>query len=353
METLSRRTFIQAAAGAALGADLSAVALAKVEASAKAAALGLASRRVDAQSDAGFNGSLCFFSKHLPRMNGRELGRSLKALGFQGVDLTVRPGGHVDPKRVTIELPVVVEAIRHEGLAVPMITTELLSDADPVAQPTLETAARLKIPFYKTGYYRYAFADVRQELEAAGKQLRGLADLSRRHGMRLGYHNHAGYIGGGVWDFAPFIEPLAAATVGYYFDVRHAVVEGGDGGWRTAFNLVAPRLSMIALKDFYWEKSGGSWRVRNCPMGEGMVDWKRFFAMLAKARFHGPASLHLEYEITGATPQAEEENMLAAAARDLAFIKARLAEAYSGGALAEASTFAKATADRSAPRAKL
>ena len=32
-----------------------------------------------------------------------------------------------------------------------MITTELLSDADPVAQPTLETAARLKIPFYKTG----------------------------------------------------------------------------------------------------------------------------------------------------------------------------------------------------------
>jgi hypothetical protein len=78
-------------------------------------------------------------------MNGRELGRSLKALGFDGVDLTVRPGGHVYPTRVATDLPVFVDALRHEGLAVPMITTELLSDADPVAQPTLETAALIVI----------------------------------------------------------------------------------------------------------------------------------------------------------------------------------------------------------------
>ena len=279
---------------------------------------------------AGFRGSLCFFSKHLPRMNSRELSRTLKAMGFDGVDLTVRPGGHVDPKRVANDLPVFVDAIRHEGLTVPMITTELISDADPVAQPTLETAARLKIPFYKAGYYRYKFADVRKELEAAGQQLKGLADLSRRLGMRLGYHNHAGYIGGPVWDFAPFIERLDAATAGYYFDVRHAVVEGGDGGWRTAFDLVAPRLSMISLKDFFWEKSGGSWQQRDCPIGEGMVDWKRYFTMLANARFHGPVSLHIEYDIEGDTPAAQEKNTLIAAERDFAFVKARVAEAYSG-----------------------
>jgi sugar phosphate isomerase/epimerase len=64
-----------------------------------------------------------------------------------------------------------------------------------------------------------------------------------------------------------------------------------------------------------------------------MVDWTRFFGMLAKARFHGPVSLHLEYEIAGATPAAEEENTLTAAARDLAFVKARLAEAYSAATM--------------------
>ena len=314
METLSRRRFIQAAAGAA------------------ALAPTVAGAQDRTRAIQGFRGSLCFFSKHLPRMNARDLSRTLKAMGFDGVDLTVRPGGHVDPKRVSDDLTGFVDVIRHEGLTVPMITTELLSDSAPAAQPTLETAARLKIPFYKAGYYRYKFVDVRKELEAAGQQLRSLADLSRRYGMRVGYHNHAGYIGGPVWDFAPFIERLDAATVGYYFDIRHAVVEGGDGGWRPAFDLAAPRLSMISLKDFFWEKSGGAWQQRDCPIGEGMVDWKKYFSLLAKARFHGPVSLHIEYDIEGDTPAAQEKNTLIAAERDFAFVKARVAEAYSGAA---------------------
>lgn len=276
----------------------------------------------------GFRGTVCFFSKHLPRMDGRGLGRALKTLGFGGVDLTVRPGGHVDPKRVAQDLPALVAGIRTEGLAVPMITTALLSDADPAARPTLETAAALQIPFFKPGYYSYAFLDVRKEVDAVGTQLRGLTALSARTGMRLGFHNHAGNIGGGIWDIASVIDTLDPRFAGYYFDVRHAVVEGGDGGWRSAFNLAAPRLSMIALKDFFWAKTAAGWRVENCPMGEGMVHWTSFFGMLAKAGFHGPASLHLEYDVPGATPDAVEANTLAAAARDIAFVKARLAEAY-------------------------
>jgi sugar phosphate isomerase/epimerase len=325
MKALSRRNFIQAAALA--------VPLQSVGRPAWALRQAQGHPETGERRKPGFPGTLCFFSKHLPRMDGPELGRTLKSLGFDGVDLTVRPGGHVDPKRVTNGLPVFVDALRHEGLSVPMITTELLSAEDPVAQPTLETASRLKIPFFKPGYYRYKFVDVRKELEAAGAQLRGLAVLSRRYGMQLGYHNHAGYIGGGVWDFAPFIERLDPSTAGYYFDVRHAVVEGGDGGWRTALDLVAPRLRMIALKDFFWEKRGGSWQQRNCPIGEGMVDWKRFFAMLAKTRFAGPVSLHIEYDIAGDTPAAQEKNTLAAAERDFAFVKARITEAYSGATM--------------------
>src|SRR5205809_3380442 len=123
METLSRRCFIQAALGAASVGP--AVARASQD-NARAIAGKLASpfdslalaqgRRVEVSPrDASFNGPLCVFSKDLPRMNGRELGRSLKALGFEGVDLTVRPGGHVDPKRVAIELPVFVDGIRVEG----------------------------------------------------------------------------------------------------------------------------------------------------------------------------------------------------------------------------------------------
>jgi len=277
---------------------------------------------------AGFRGTLCFFSKHLPRLDGRGLGRALKPLGFGGVDLTARPGGHVDPKRVAQDLPIFVNAIRDEGLLVPMITTDLTSIEDPAARPTLDAAAALEIPFFKPGYYHYTFQDVRGEIAAAGRKLRALAELSARTGVYLGYHNHAGYIGGNIWDIAPIVDALPVKSAGYYFDVRHAVVEGGDAGWRTAFNLAAPRVAMIAVKDFYWEKIAAGWRIRNCPMGEGMVNWKAYFSMLAKAGFHGPVSLHLEYEVAGATPEAQEQSTLAAAARDIAFVKARLADAY-------------------------
>ena len=310
MDSVTRRHFLQATtATAALGA--------------------LSPDTLAFQPAGGFRGSLCFFSKHLPRMNADRLGATLKKLGFDGVDLTVRPKGHIEPARVAQDLPPFVEGIRKAGLDVPMITTELLSDADPAAVPTLQTAAALKIPFVKPGYYRYALADARKERDEAGAKFRTLAALAAKYGLRLGFHNHSGtYIGQAVWDIAPVIDTLDPKVVGYYFDPRHAVVEGGDAGWRAAFNLVAPRLFMVALKDFLWEKTPKGWRVVNVPLGEGMVDWPRFFGMLAKANFHGPISLHLEYDIPGATPEAEEENTIAATARDLAFMKKHILEAY-------------------------
>ena len=51
---------------------------------------------------------------------------------------------------------------------------------------------------------------------------------------------------------------------------------------------------------------------------------------LASSGFHGPISLHLEYEVPGSTTAEQEENKLAAVQRDLDFLKARVREAYQG-----------------------
>jgi L-ribulose-5-phosphate 3-epimerase len=306
---LSRRDFLMTAAISTLALD------AKAE--------------IARPATASYTGKLCLFSKHLAGMDARTMARNLKRLGFGGVDLTVRPSGHVLPERAIEELPKAVRAIREEGLEVPMISTALVSAADPTAQPILATAGKLSIPFYKPGYYRYEFVDVRKELERAALEFRRLAELGKQYQIQVGYHNHAGYIGAPLWDIAPVIDGLDPKWVGYYFDVRHAVVEGGDGGWKIAANLVSRRLKMIAVKDFYWEKTAtGGWRVRNCPLGEGMVDWKSYFKFLAAAQFQGPVSLHLEYEVAGSTPAAKEENTLVAIQRDFEFLKARVQEAY-------------------------
>jgi sugar phosphate isomerase/epimerase len=263
--------------------------------------------------------TLCVFSKHLAKYNWDELGARAKALGFAGVDLTVRPKGHVLPERVADDLPRAYEAITKHGLSVPMITTDLKDASDPAAKPTFEAMRKLGIRLYKPGYWPYAkeprLADT---LKETARRARQLVELSSSYGLTAGLHNHSGAnVGCAVWDYREILAGLDAA--GYYFDPAHAVIEGGLFNWRVSLDLVLPRMRMSAIKDFYWEKQDGHWRVRWCPLGQGMVPWKEVFAAYAKAGFAGPLSLHSEY------PGGEDEPAMR---KDMEFLSSAIAAAY-------------------------
>lgn len=288
-----------------------------------------------------FRGTLCLFSKSVPQLNWQELASSVKRAGFGGVDLTVRRDGHVMPQRAAEDLPKAVAAIRAAGLEVPMITTELVRGDDPTARPIMSTAAKLGIPFMKPGYYHYKFdddraVDVRKQVQAAGEQFRGLARLAEEYRIQLGFHNHAGYIGCQLWDFAPVMDTLNPRWVGYYYDLENAASEGGTEGWRIDANLVMPRLKMMAAKDVYWKKTATKgWRATTCPLGEGMCNYPVLFRMAAAAGFHGPISLHMEYEIPGvsndqgiALSRNTDDALMAAAQHNLETLKAFVHDAY-------------------------
>jgi L-ribulose-5-phosphate 3-epimerase len=317
---VSRREFLQASAA---GAMLSSIAhpLATPNPARKA-----------------FRGTLCLFSKPVPQLNWRELAQNAKRAGFDGIDLTVRPEGHVLPERVATDLPKAVETIRKEGLEVPMITTALLSADDPTAGPIISTAGKLSIPFLKPGYYRYKLVNVLREVDEAGRQLRGLVELAKDHGMQVGYHNHPHYIGEAIWDMARVIEPLDPQWCGFYFDLCQATMEGGVSGWRIATNLVLPRLKMVAAKDFVWKQTGAhQWRAETCPMGKGMSNWKEFFKLVAQSDFHGPVSLQQEFAIPGAADRqgiaiSREAipKVMESAKENLDYLKSIIREAYEG-----------------------
>ena len=269
--------------------------------------------------------TFCLFSKHLPDLKWPDVGRAVKDAGFEGVDLTVRTGGHVLPERAADDLPRAIEAITAQGVKVPMITTELTSAAAPSAKPILQAAARNGVRFFKTGYWRYsASADVRAQVAATGEALAGLAALARDCGIEMGFHNHAAYIGAAIWDIAPAMDKLESRWAGYYFDPRHAVAEGGGGAWKAATHLVIPRLKMVALKDCLWQKGPKGWTIENCPLGDGMVDWAWFSNVLRESHFTGPISVHLEYDIPGSTPEERTRRTLDAAKRDLGFARRML-----------------------------
>ncbi len=264
---------------------------------------------------------LCIFSKHMAQFGWDDLGAHAKRLGFDGVDLTVRPKGHVLPERVTGDLPRAVEAVRKHGLEVPMITTDLKDASDPAARPTFAAMQKLGIRLYKPGYWRYENGvPAERTLAECRRKLEGLLRLGREFGVTAGLHNHSGsYVGCAVWDYRELLQGVKPEEAGFYFDPGHAVIEGGLHNWRVSLDVVLPRLKMAAIKDFEWEKSGGRWRVAWRPLGQGMVPWRDVFRAFARAGFAGPVSLHLEYPGGDDLPSIE---------KDLAFLRKQVEEAY-------------------------
>jgi sugar phosphate isomerase/epimerase len=319
-ESLSRRKFMQISSAAAWAAG----------------AVPLSLRSAPPPARGPYRGTFCFFSKAVPQFTWQELGKSAKAAGFGRVDLTVRRGGLVAPERAAEDLPKAVEAIRAEGLEVPMITTALTRADHPTAVPILSAAHKLSIPYLKPGYYRYKFIDIRKELEEASDQFRGLVELATKYEVQVGFHNDDSFVGSQTWDISRVMDTLDPKWAGYYYDLENGTIIGGEEGWRIAACLAMPRMKMVGAKDFYWRKTEtGVWRATGCPLGQGMCNYKKFLPMLAEADFHGPISLHMEYSIPGvsggegiAFSRDKDEEMMVAAKENLAILKALVQEAY-------------------------
>jgi sugar phosphate isomerase/epimerase len=275
---------------------------------------------------AGGKLKVAIFSKHLPFVRGEALAQAAADVGFDGVDITVRAGGHVAPERVRQELPPLVAAIRRHGLEVPMITTDIADLETPHAEDMVAAAAGLGIRYYRFGAYKWA-ADrpYPAQLDAFRPRLAKLAALNAKYQTCAMYHIHSGVglVGASVWDLYLLMRDLDPKLVGVNYDVAHATIEGGLGGWIDSFHITGPHLRGIAVKDFIWAKNaGGRWAEQWMPIGQGMVRWREFFAMVAQAGFDGPLQVHFEYPL-GPAPAA----VYAAMKTDLATLRGQLAQA--------------------------
>jgi len=280
---------------------------------------------------------LCAFSKHYQWLNVADTAALCARLGFDGVDLTVREGGHVEPARVEDDLPKAVELIRKAGLSAPMVTSGIVDARSPHAERVLKTLSALDIHTYRWGGFVY---DLNRDLPAQIGEFRvrvkDLAALNKQYGMCAIYHTHSGegQLGASFWDLHLLLEGFDTDSVAVNYDIAHATIEGGLGGWVHSWRLLRPRVRGVALKDFAWKRgAGGKWEVGWCPLGQGMVDFARFLPMVKAAGFTGPLQLHMEHpELGGAndgkrTLSLPRDQVIAAMRFDLDAVKPKLRQA--------------------------
>jgi L-ribulose-5-phosphate 3-epimerase len=247
------------------------------------------------------------FSKHLQFLNYKDMAEAAAEIGFDGVDLTVRPKGHVLPERVEGDLPKAVEEIRKAGLVTTMMTTAVQDAASPTDQKLLETAASVGIQFYRMNWFRYPEnKSIPEAIMQFQQVVKDLGQLNKKLGVTGCYQNHSGDLAGAsLWELYDIVEKADKQFTGVQYDVRHAVVEGGLS-WKNGLRLIHPHIKTLAIKDFVWEKRNGKYVVQDVPLGEGMVDFKTYFTLLKEYSLNVPVSLHYEYALGGAEHGATE-----------------------------------------------
>ena len=273
------------------------------------------------------------FSKHLQFLDYDEMARKAKEIGFDGLDLTVRPGGHVEPENVERDLPKAAEAIHKHGLQLKMMTTRITDPNDPVTEKILKTASSLGVTDYRTGYLSYdPKLPVEESLGRMQPSLKELAAMNKYYGIKGAYQNHSGLrVGGPVWDLFMLLNDIDPDWLGIQYDIRHATAEGGTA-WPTGYNLIKKLIHSLDIKDFMWAREDNEWKLQNVPLGEGMVEFDRFFEMLKTDGISVPISIHYEYPLGGADHGHRELTMPVSEITesmklDLTFLKRKLIKA--------------------------
>jgi sugar phosphate isomerase/epimerase len=247
---------------------------------------------------------IAIFSKHLQFLRGEALAGAALQAGFDGVDITVRKGGHVEPGAASTDLPPLVALLRKSGLEVPMVTAGIIDAATPGVEDFVRLLAGLGIRYYRWDGFQYdPVRPFPPQLDDFRRRSAALAALNARHGVMAIYHTHSGmpYASASIVSLREMFHDADPRGVGINYDIAHATIEGGLAGWIQSFRLCQERIHGVAVKDFIWARNArGEWDVQWTPLGAGMVHLREFARMLRDSDFAGPIQVHAEYPLGGA-----------------------------------------------------
>ena len=277
------------------------------------------------------------FSKHLQTMSVAEAGKTIKSLGFDGVELTVRPGGHVLPDNVEQDLPRAVEELKAAGLETPAIVVEIHNRQQEFSEAVCRAASKVGARELRTSSHRYrGFGEIREQIAAARKDAKELEALGREHGVRLCIHCHSGdFLSGNGGILAMVTDETDPRHVGVSLDVGHLTTEGGKSGWRQSIDLMKERVGIVAVKSFGWFHEADSktnekrWIPKLVPLDEGNVQWKLAFQLLRQAGWDADGkalvSVHSEYQGGGSWKNLEVPELVEQTRKDFAYLKGQAA----------------------------
>lgn len=256
---------------------------------------------------------LALFVKPWKTLALPDLAAHTKSLGFDLIELPVRPGFQVEPENIEADLPAAVRLLADHGIRVLNITAaNSLGDERLYSACAKAGIGMNRVMFWQRdrGYWA-AEADARRQLDEA-------LPFCERYGIQIGIQNHSGRCVPvnemGAFHLLKDYDPRFVALV---WDPAHNALEGMDSD--AALDIIAPHLCVVNLKNAFWRRVTGpeaeitKWRIYWTSGAQGRASWPRVIAKLKAIDYQGPICFSAEY--------SDEERVDALIVRDLAFAR--------------------------------
>ena len=235
---------------------------------------------------------VAIFTKPFQSLSFSDFADVIADIGVDGVELPVRPRGHIEPEAAAEKLPEMATALAKNKRKILILASGINSVDSPHAEKTLKAARAAGIKQYRMSYYKYDLKSaIEPQLADFKAKLKDLAAMNREIGIQAIYQNHSGrnYFGAPLWDLQQALKEIDSQDIASAFDIGHATVEGGKS-WPLQWQLLKSKVASVYVKDPIWRGKSAGW----APLGEGLVK-KDFFRQLNKNAFGGTLSLHVEY----------------------------------------------------------
>ena len=237
------------------------------------------------------------------------LGELVASMGFDAVELPVRPGYQVTPDDASTALPAAVRELARAGVAV----TSVASGTDEATFAACAEAGvpliRIMVPVGPAGYVATG-AEMRRKLAA-------LSESAERHGVRVAIQPHYDDYIADSSELFGLLEDVDPRFVAAIWDAAHDALARKRP--EHGLELLWPWLGMVNLKSAYYARTDDPASSEGDPVWEpvftdarsGMAEWGRAIRYLVKREFAGPICLTAEY--------TDESDLVAKVTRDLEY----------------------------------
>lgn len=240
------------------------------------------------------------FTKIFPKDTSRELAQRVKKMGFQGIEYPFRTGYQVEMKKASQDLPLLVQAMKNEGIEITVATANFHENSSSNVEAFYEAVGKVGIPFIRPDYYSSGGLDFWSQLQAARKKVKSLAKLSAKYGPKTLLHNHNGsLLTCSCLGARMLADTCSPKHVGLYIDFAHLSIDGEP--FEMALGICGEYLALVGVKANRYmagQRNGNGqlqYKIEWVSLRDGITNWTQAVKLLKEIGYDGPYVFHAEF----------------------------------------------------------